>query len=135
MKERLIATGRYTRADLAGCETLWKIDDRITAPSFGFEDAAHYYGTQSAQNFLGAIRVPTMLIQAKDDSFIPFEIFGHPAIAANSHITLVATDYGGHLGFIARRAPRFWVDQAVLEFLLSNLPTPVGAGRSNQCGD
>jgi predicted alpha/beta-fold hydrolase len=135
MKERLIATGRYSKADLAGCHTLWEIDDRVTAPSFGFEGAAHYYGTQSAQNFFAGIRVPTLLIQAKDDSFIPFGIFSHPAIAANPHITLLATEYGGHLGFISKRAPRFWVDQAALEFICSHLPTPVGVGRSNQCGD
>ena len=71
MKQRLISTGRYSKAELAGCSTLWEIDDRVTAPSFGFEGAAHYYGTQSAQNFLADIRVPTLLIQAKDDSFIP----------------------------------------------------------------
>jgi predicted alpha/beta-fold hydrolase len=134
MKERLIATGRYTKAELAGCRTLWEIDDRITGPSFGFAGAAHYYGTQSAQNFLHAIRVPTLLIQAKDDSFIPFDIFSHKAIAANPNITLLATDYGGHLGFISKRAPRFWVDHAALQFIQAQLPTPVGVGRNNQCG-
>ena len=135
MKERLIATGRYTSADLAGCNSLWDIDDRITAPSFGFEGAAHYYGTQSAQNFLHAIRVPSVLIQAKDDTFIPFGIFGHPAIEANPNLTLVATEYGGHLGFLARRAPRFWVDHTALGFIQAHLPTPAAAGRSSQCGN
>lgn len=135
MKERLIATGRYTKADLAGFSTLWDIDDRVTAPSFGFSGATHYYGTQSAQNFLHAIRVPAVLIQAKDDSFIPFDIFRHPAIAANPCLTLVATEHGGHLGFISRRAPRFWVDHAALEFIGAHLQTPSAVSRSNQCGD
>jgi hypothetical protein len=134
MKQRLLATGRYTQADLAGCETLWDIDDRVTAPSFGFGGAANYYGTQSAQNFLGAIRVPALLIQAKDDTFIPFEIFGHPAIAANKNLTLIATEHGGHLGFISKRAPRFWLDQMVPAFIRANLPTPVAMGRNDQCG-
>jgi len=137
MKQRLIATGRYTKADLAGCDTLWEIDDRVTAPSFGFNGAAHYYGTQSAQNFLAAIRVPTLLIQAKDDSFIPFGIFSHPAIAANPQITLLATEYGGHLGFIAKGQFRFWVDHRALEFIQTHLPAflppQVAVGRNNQC--
>jgi predicted alpha/beta-fold hydrolase len=132
MKERLIATGRYTKADLAGFKTLWDIDDRVTAPSFGFDGAAHYYGTQSAQNFLHAIRVPAMLIQAKDDSFIPFEIFRHPAIAANPNLNLVATEHGGHLGFIARHAPRFWVDHAAMEFIRGCLPACLAAPRDNR---
>jgi hypothetical protein len=131
MKERLIATGRYTKADLAAYRTLWDIDDRVTAPSFGFDGAAHYYGTQSSQNFLHTIRVPAMLIQAKDDSFIPFEIFRHPAIAANPHLTLVATEHGGHLGFIARHQPRFWVDYAALEFIRGCLPACLAGSRDN----
>jgi len=127
MKERLVATGRYTAAELVPCSSIWEIDDRITAPSFGFEGAAHYYATQSAQNFLDAIRVPTLLIQAKDDTFIPFGIFGHPAIASNPQITLVATESGGHLGFLSKHAPRFWLDEVVLDFIRVNLPSSLPA--------
>ena len=50
MRERLFATGRYSHAELEAARTLYEIDDRITAPSFGFEGADHYYATQSAQN-------------------------------------------------------------------------------------
>jgi len=121
MKQRLIATGRYTAADLAPSQSIYEIDDRITAPSFGFGTADNYYATQSAKNFLDRIRVPALLIQAKDDTFIPFEIFRHPAFAANPHLRLIATEYGGHLGFLSRRAPRFWVDEAAIEFLLNLL--------------
>lgn len=134
MKERVIATGRYTAADVAGCDSLWEIDDRITAPSFGFEGAAHYYRTQSSQNFLDAIRVPATIIQSRDDTFIPFEIFGHPAIAGNPRITLIPTDHGGHLGFVSRQNPRFWVDQTVLGILTKLVPTPRPVGRSIECG-
>jgi len=131
MKQRLIATGRYTEADMADCNTLWDIDDRVTAPSFGFGNAANYYGTQSAQNYLAGIRVPTTLIQAKDDSFIPFSIFSHPAIAENPQINLIATDHGGHLGFISRRSPRFWVDRTTLDFIRSCVQTPAVIGRNS----
>jgi predicted alpha/beta-fold hydrolase len=133
MKKRMIATGRYTSADLAECFSIWDIDDKITAPSFGFNGAEHYYGTQSAQNFLHAIRVPTLLLQAKDDTFVPFAIFQHPAIAANPMIELVVTEHGGHLGFLSRRQPRFWLNEPVLEFIHSHLPTPAGMARNYQC--
>ncbi len=137
MKKRLIATGRYTAAELAPHNSIWDIDDFVTAPSFGFENAAHYYDTQSAQNFLASIRVPTLLIQAKDDTFIPFSIFRHPAIASNPHLSLLATTYGGHLGFLSRRQPRFWLDDAVLDFIRANLPsylpTHATVARSNHC--
>lgn len=97
--------------------TIWEFDDRFTAPLFGFGTAANYYATQSAMNFLDAIRVPTLLISAKDDPLVPFEIHGHPAFQSNPALTLLATEHGGHLGFLARRKPRFWIDGTVLDWI------------------
>jgi predicted alpha/beta-fold hydrolase len=121
MRARLLATGRYSQAELERARTLYEIDDRITAPSFGFEGADHYYATQSSRNYLDRIRVPTLLIQAKDDVFIPFESYAHPAFASNPFLLLIATERGGHLGFLARRGARFWVDEVTIDFLRSVL--------------
>ena len=90
------------------------IDDRITAPSFGFGNAANYYRTQSAIGFLGAVRVPTLLVQAKDDTFIPFAIYEGPEVRANPLVELVATEHGGHLGFLARGSLRFWAYHSLI---------------------
>jgi predicted alpha/beta-fold hydrolase len=119
MRERLLATGRYNRRDFAGLNSVFQIDDRITAPSFGFGNALNYYKTQSAAGYLDAIRTPTLLIQSKDDTFIPFATFESPAVRANPHIQLIATEYGGHLGFIGRQPHRFWVDAAIMEWILA----------------
>ena len=51
--------------------TIQDFDEYYTARIFGFGDAANYYRTQSSQNFLPHIRIPTLLIQAKDDPLIP----------------------------------------------------------------
>ena len=117
MKQRLIATGRYSPRDLSRYRSLYEIDDKITAPSFGFGTAARYYATQSAIGFLNHIRVPALIVQAKDDPFIPFEIFDHPAFATNPSLRLLATEHGGHLGFLARSGQRFWVDDVALSFV------------------
>jgi predicted alpha/beta-fold hydrolase len=117
MRQRLFATGRYGLRDLSAARTLYEIDDKITAPSFGFKGADHYYATQSCGNFLHTIRVPTLLIQAKDDTYIPFEVYRHPAIDSNPYLRLLATEYGGHLGFLARRGQRFWLDDIAVDFL------------------
>jgi uncharacterized protein len=133
MRQRLLETGRYSRAELEAARSLYEIDDKITAPSFNFEGADHYYETQSAQRFLDRIRVPTLLIQAKDDTFIPFESYGHPAIESNPFLRLIATAHGGHLGFLARRGPRFWLDEVAIEFLLSvmvSAPESMVGGRA-----
>ena len=117
MCNRLLATGRYTQQDLRGIRSIFQIDDRITAPSFGFEGAEHYYATQSANQYLERIRVPGLIVQAKDDTFIPFEIFQHPAIRSNPYLQFIATEQGGHLGFISRTRPRFWVDGVLMDWM------------------
>ncbi|HTS28640.1 MAG TPA: alpha/beta fold hydrolase [Bryobacteraceae bacterium] len=117
MRDRLCATGRYTKGDFAGLETVIGIDQRITAPSFGFGDAENYYRTQSAIRFLGGLKVPALLIQAKDDTFVPFEIYQSEAVRSNPRIELWATEHGGHLGFLGRRPHRFWADHAVMSWI------------------
>jgi predicted alpha/beta-fold hydrolase len=119
MRERLLATGRYSAAELNAARSLYEIDDRITAPSFGFEGADHYYATQSSIQYLSRIRVPTLLIQAKDDTFIPFEMYERAGIESNKYLRLIATEHGGHLGFLSRRGSRFWVDEVAIDFFLS----------------
>jgi len=94
-----------------------EFDDRFTAPAFGFRDAAEYYETQSSIRFLDRVRVPVLLIQAKDDPVVPFEPFTRSAVAANPNIQLLATDYGGHVGFLSRRQPRFWSDAVILDWM------------------
>lgn len=130
MRARLCATGRYTRRDFAGMRSVMELDDRITAPSFGFGNARNYYRTQSAIGYLDAICVPTLLIQAKDDTFIPFEIFESAPVRANPHIELLATGHGGHLGFIGRRPHRLWADHAIMEWIHTTVKkSPVQSSR------
>jgi len=97
--------------------TVYEFDDAYTAKLFGFGTADNYYGTQSAKNFLDGIRVPALLVQAKDDPLIPFSVFDHAAFRTNPHLALVTTDHGGHLGFLSRTAPRFWLDPLVLGWI------------------
>jgi hypothetical protein len=130
MSARLLATGRYSRRDLAGLSSVFQIDDRITAPSFGFGNALNYYKTQSAARYLDAIRVPALLIQAKDDTFIPFGVFESQAVKSNPNIELVATEHGGHLGFIGRWPHRFWVDAAIMEWIMARAGTKAAGAAS-----
>ncbi len=115
MRARLCATGRYQPADFAGLRTVTAIDDRITAPSFGFGNATNYYRTQSALRFLPAVRVPTLLIQSKDDPLVPYASFER--LPANPSIELLATPHGGHLGFLGRQPHRFWLDETVMGWI------------------
>jgi uncharacterized protein len=111
----------YDASELNHVRTVYDFDDRYTARYFGFGTAANYYATQSAKNFLDAIRVPTLIVQAKDDPMIPFEVYDHPAFRSNPNLSLVAVDHGGHLGFLARGRDRFWLDRLVLDWVGATL--------------
>ncbi len=117
MRARARAVWHSTPADLRGIRTVIEMDDRITAPRFGFTGAEHYYQTQSAAQFLDRIRVPTLFITAKDDTFIPFQIYDHPAFRQNPCLRLLATEHGGHLGFLARGRPRLWLEHAIIGWI------------------
>jgi hypothetical protein len=123
LKERVRAKERLTPGlfDLSGLDrvqNIYEFDDRFTAQAFGFGSADNYYATQSANQFLDRIRVPTLVVQAKDDPLIPFAVYDHPAFSTNPHLRLLVTEHGGHLGFISRAKPRFWLDQVLVHWLL-----------------
>jgi predicted alpha/beta-fold hydrolase len=107
----------YSVAKLVGVRSVYEFDDAFVAPFFGFGTADNYYATQSSIRFLPAIRVPVLLIQAKDDPMIPFRIFSDPRVRGNPNIEIRAVEHGGHLGFLADAAPRFWVDRVILKWI------------------
>ncbi len=123
LKQRLrrkarLFPGRYALDGLRHIHTLREFDDVITAPCSGYRDAVDYYFRASAIRVIAEIRVPTLVLTAQDDPFVPFASFQDPAITANPHITLVAPPHGGHCGFLSRRAgdERFWAEARVVEF-------------------
>jgi predicted alpha/beta-fold hydrolase len=123
LKERVRAKERLTPGlfDLSGLElvrNIYEFDDRFTAQAFAFGSADNYYATQSSNQFLDRIRVPTLVVQAKDDPLIPFAVYDHLAFSTNPHLRLLATEHGGHLGFISKTKPRFWLDQVLVNWVL-----------------
>jgi len=117
VKERL-TPGLFDLSQLDLVRNIYDFDERFTAQAFGFGSAENYYATQSANQFLDRIRVPTLLVQAKDDPFIPFAVYDHPAFSTNPHLRLLAIERGGHIGFISKTKPRFWLDQVLVNWIL-----------------
>jgi len=118
-RRRREGRGRYDGIDLRGVESIREFDGRLVAPLCGFDSAEDYYRRSSALPIIGDIRVPTLLIQAADDPFIPFTAYESASIAANPAVALLATQNGGHAGFWGRRgvdADRFWAEHRAIEF-------------------
>lgn len=97
-------------------QSVWEFDETVTAPAFGFRNAKDYYSTCSSAGFLEEIRIPTLVIQGRDDPFIPFEAFDLPAFGTNPWLTLLSPRHGGHVAFLARRPERFWAQSQAMRF-------------------
>ncbi|MFT5287779.1 MAG: putative alpha/beta-fold hydrolase [Planctomycetota bacterium] len=114
--------------DIDEARTLWDFDDVFTSRLAGFGNADNYYAQASSLPLLGAIRLPTLLIHSRDDTFVPFASFETPLIHENPNLTLLATDAGGHGGFIGRKPSKtlsrsdsdgFWAENRALQFFES----------------
>jgi hypothetical protein len=98
--------------------TIRAFDDRITAPHFGFRDAADYYFRASALRCVSRVSVPALLLAAKDDPIVPYASLCVSVVVENPRITMELTEHGGHCGYIARWAgrERFWAEARLVEF-------------------
>ena len=112
--------------DMGALDTVTTIrgfDDAATAPLNGFANAADYYARSSSNRFLAGIRVPTLLLHAEDDPFLPVASIPRAVAAENPHLHLVVSKRGGHVGFLEGRpwAPRFWGESAIADFMADEL--------------
>jgi predicted alpha/beta-fold hydrolase len=100
---------------LERARTFWEFDDTVTAPLHGFLGADDYWARSSSGPWLAGIRVPTLVLNARNDPFMPEAaldaIGGTPA-----NVVLEFPRSGGHAGFPGRDR---WLARRVLEFLSS----------------
>ena len=120
--------GRFDLSALDSVKTVRGFDDTYTAPHFGFRGAEDYYYRASSMRVIDRIRVPTLIITAEDDPFVPPEPFHDPKVTGNPHIDLRLSAHGGHCGFIAAQAggdDGYWAENEIVEFAARSLrPSP-----------
>jgi hypothetical protein len=96
-------------------------DDHFTAPINGFRDAAHYWHESSSRHFLANIEVPTLLVNALDDTFLSKECFPTEIALQQKHLYLEMPQYGGHLGFMSPDENGFlWTEKRAWDFANTN---------------
>lgn len=122
-KERLLAPLLDLEAVYAS-RSIRAFDDAATAPLHGFRNAADYYRRSSSSGFLQGIRVPTLLVHARNDPFLPPEAIPHRAVDENPSLVPAFVGRGGHVGFIAGAVPGrpfFWAEAEASRFLAAHL--------------
>jgi len=111
---------RYDISGLDAVRTLREFDDRYTSRAHGFADVADYYHRASSLRVIDRIRIPSLIIHAGDDPFIPVAPLHDPAVTNNPYILLLAPAQGGHVAFISAEreadGDRFWAENRVVEF-------------------
>jgi predicted alpha/beta-fold hydrolase len=96
--------GLFDRERMQRARDLREFDDVFTAPLHGFRDAADYYARGSAKPRLAQIRVPALVLNAKNDPFLPAAALPG-ANDVGRHVTLWQPEHGGHVGFASGRWP------------------------------
>ena len=118
---------RFPLDRLRGIRTVREFDERITAPHFGFAGADDYYFRVSAARVIDRVRLPTLIVTAEDDPFVPTTPFRDPRVTSNPHITLLVTRHGGHCGFVTAGpdgSDCYWAEERIMEFAIANLSMP-----------
>jgi hypothetical protein len=117
-RKRSLFPQHYTKDGFGPIRTVREFDEAIIAPEFGYRDADDYYEQASAKRVVADVRVPTLLITAEDDPFVPYASLLAARIGENPAIHFVPTRRGGHCGFISKHsgAERFWAEERVVEF-------------------
>jgi len=116
----------YDLSQLPRIRSLREFDEAFTSVASGFLNATDYYYRASSIRVVGNIRIPTLIIHAEDDPFIPFEPLRHVDFSENPYIMLLATERGGHVAFISStrtNEDRFWAENRAVEFFELARPT------------
>jgi predicted alpha/beta-fold hydrolase len=116
----------FDREALMRAKDIYEFDDAVTAPVHGFADAHDYYSRSSSIRFLDRVRVPTLLLSAIDDPFLPPEVLDQvrSIAASNPALRVEFTPHGGHVGFVGGRLPWrpfYYAEWRACEFLASEL--------------
>jgi hypothetical protein len=120
-RKYLVKLGRYPNLvdgkAMLRSRTLREFDDVVTAPLHGYKNTDDYWTRASSKPGLMNVRVPTLLINAKNDPFCPASALPSPA-EVSAAVTLDFPDIGGHAGFVSGAFPGHldWLPRRILTF-------------------
>jgi predicted alpha/beta-fold hydrolase len=107
--------GLFDRAALLASRDLYAFDNVVTAPLHGYRDTDDYWHRASARHVLHDITVPTLVLNARNDPFLPGKHLPETAAAC---VTLEYPATGGHVGFPVGPFPGRidWLPRRILHF-------------------
>lgn len=111
---------RLTKEEIEACDSLLDIDNLYTSRAHDFEDALDYYEKNSSLQFLNNVKIPTLILNAKNDGFLSEDCYPVEAAVNNPQLFLEMPDYGGHVGFLQHKDVTYNEERG-LEFIEDQL--------------
>lgn len=105
----------YDRRKVLEARNFFEFDDVVTAPLHGFKGAGDYWMRSSCKQFLRHIAVPTLVVNARNDPFLPESALATPW-QVSERVTLEYPAEGGHVGFVDRRLGTSWLPRRLMAF-------------------
>jgi predicted alpha/beta-fold hydrolase len=92
-------------------------DTVVTAPLHGFEDSADYWRRASSKPWLRQVAVPTLVLNARNDPFVPADSLPDAA-EVGAAVLLEQPEHGGHCGFLSAPFPGNlgWLPRRLVQF-------------------
>ena len=106
--------------------TFKHLEALYTVPVFGFKNPEDYWKKASSKPYLSSIKKPTLLINAKDDTFLSAECYPIKEAIQSKNFYLEVADYGGHCGFMSSFKPQenTWLEQRIMRFIAEKILIP-----------
>ena len=98
-------------------KSLYDFDNYFTGPVHGFEDADDYYEKCSSKPLIPKLSIPTTIINALDDPFLPEECYPYEEVEQNEKVQLMTPPFGGHVGFTQFRSEFYWIEKQILSII------------------
>jgi predicted alpha/beta-fold hydrolase len=102
---------------VARVRTMWEFDECVTSPLHGFAGADDYWTRASSKPWLAGIRLPVLVVNARNDPFVPAASLPLQS-QVPPDVTLEQPKHGGHVGFMTGpgRGRMDWLPLRVLRF-------------------
>lgn len=108
--------GQIDISDIESIKHFRQLDLKYSAPMNGFETAEAFYTYASAENYLEAISVPALIVNAKNDPMLPKACFPVDLASKHAHVFLEIPTKGGHVGFYRPGNRYSWAETRTLKF-------------------
>jgi hypothetical protein len=119
---------RIDAGAVARVRSMWAFDDVVTSRLHGFADTADYWTRAACKPWLKSVRVPTLVLNARNDPFVPGASLPGPAEVSDD-VVLEQPPQGGHVGFMTGPMPGRldWLPERLVAFFASTRDIPVSS--------